>query len=133
MTFLTSGLIHELIFFYLTGHTSRGRWLSFFLVQVPFMTFERAVLDMLRNKGITIPQPILNLWAVGFMCVTSAYLFWGPAEQAGLVKQIISNVDAAYSGLAVAFKPFNKRVNEQLGPLIAHLPSKEALEFVPAW
>ena len=33
-TFAASGLVHECIFWYITGRTTRGRWLCFFLLQV---------------------------------------------------------------------------------------------------
>lgn len=104
-SFLTSGLIHELIFFYLTGHSSRGRWLAFFLVQVPAMTVERYVLGTLRRWEMMPPQLVLILWAVGFQCVATAWLLWRPIEQEGVIKQVINNVDTAYAAGAAVFRP----------------------------
>jgi hypothetical protein len=96
-SFLTSGLVHEYIFWYLTGHTSGGVWLSFFTIQIPIIAAERIVLQYLKQKGILLPRPFMILYTVGVECVASAYLFWGPAEKAGLVGKVVSNVDVAYS------------------------------------
>lgn len=91
-TFLTSGLVHEVIFYYLTGRTSGGLWLSYFLAQVPVVAVERTVLSMLRRWGIVVPQPLMVLYGVVFECAASAKLFWGPAERAGVVHDIVTGV-----------------------------------------
>jgi hypothetical protein len=98
-SFLVSGLVHECIFFYLTGHTSGGVWLSFFAIQIPVIMIERATLGYLKQKGVIVPRVVLMAFTVVFESVSSAYLFWGPAEKAGLVKKVVDNVDVAYSKL----------------------------------
>ncbi|KAL4516628.1 hypothetical protein Ndes2526B_g05212 [Nannochloris sp. 'desiccata'] len=96
-SFLSSGLVHECIFWYLTGHTSGGAWLLFFTIQIPIIFVERTVLHYLKQRGIRVSRPVMTLYTVVFECVTSAHLFWRSAEQAGLVKKVVSNVDVAYS------------------------------------
>ncbi len=96
-SFLTSGLVHECIFWYLTGHTSGGVWLSFFTIQIPIILIERTVLHYLKHRGIHVPLPLMTIWTISFVCISSARLFWAPAEKVGLVKKVISNVDVAYS------------------------------------
>lgn len=41
---------------HLTGHTTGGVWLSFFLVQVPLIVFERLVLAALKRRGVILPD-----------------------------------------------------------------------------
>lgn len=46
---------------YLTGHTTHGVWLSFFLAQVPLTVFERLALGALKRRGIILPDRLRAL------------------------------------------------------------------------
>lgn len=46
--FAASGAMHELQFFYLTGHTTYGLMMAFFLGQIPLMLLEQALGAVLR-------------------------------------------------------------------------------------
>ena len=98
-SFAVSGAVHEGIFWYLTGRTSGGLWLAFFVVQAPAIAAERAALGALRSRGIEIPRALLTLYAVSFVVWTGARLFWAPAEQAGLTAGVVGNVRESYRQL----------------------------------
>ena len=95
-SFAVSGLVHECIFWYLTGRTSGGSWLAFFVVQAPAIVAERAALGALRSRGLEIPRVLLTLYAVSFVAWTGARLFWTPAEAAGLTTGVVGNVRESY-------------------------------------
>lgn len=105
-TFLTSGLIHEGIFWYLRGHTSGGMWLTFFLAQVPIIVLEKIVSKVYKRYTTSSSSKhqsnlalrlILTLWTVGFESYCSAIFFWTPAERAKLVRQLLDNVEVTYT------------------------------------
>lgn len=98
LCFLASGLVHEGIHWYLTGRTSGGVWLSFFLVQVPVAAAERVILRALRAHGLELPVMLRILATVWFECCAAAHLFFGPAEEAGLVDAVITNVYNTLTG-----------------------------------
>ena len=120
-TFLTSGLVHEYIYWCLTGHFSGGKWLSFFLIQFPVCALERVVLRALQRRGILLPRPLLILWTLSFMCVVAAKLFFGPIEEEKLIEAVLSNVDTAYMG---AFRTLEGALGLPLG-----MPA----DSVPVW
>ena len=97
--FLASGLAHELIFFYLTGHTSGGVWMSYFLVQIPIMVLERMVLKYLEKHRVELPLLLMMVYTVGVETVASCHLFWAPVEKAGVVDRVINSVDVSYAAL----------------------------------
>lgn len=99
--FLTSGLVHEAIHWYLTGHFSGGCWLSFFLLQIPAVLGERIVRKSLQDRGIVPPRAIMILYCVLLECYLSAHFFWGPAEKAEISKDIIQNVSYALKSLVL--------------------------------
>ncbi|KAL4446748.1 hypothetical protein ABPG77_007992 [Micractinium sp. CCAP 211/92] len=92
--FAASGLIHECIFWYLTGHTTHGVWLSFFLSQVPLTVFERLALAALKRRGIILPDWLRALATISLLLPTAYLLFWRPCEQYGVAASAVANVKA---------------------------------------
>ncbi|KAL4425430.1 hypothetical protein ABPG75_009446 [Micractinium tetrahymenae] len=101
-TFATSGLVHECIFWYLTGHTTRGVWPSFFLVQVPFIVFERLVLAALKRRNIILPDSLRALATMNLLLPAAYLLFWGPCERYGVADSSVENVKATLLSAAGA-------------------------------
>lgn len=100
--FAASGLIHECIFWHLTGHTTGGVWLSFFLVQVPLIVFERLVLAALKRRGVILPDWLRALATMILLLPYAYLLFWRPCERVGLTDSTVANVKAALLGAARA-------------------------------
>jgi hypothetical protein len=91
-SFGASGLVHECIFWYLTGRTTRGVWSSYFLVQVPAIILERIVLAQLKRRKIMVPALLRIAYTVGFETLTAQYLFFGATKRAGVSDSIVRNV-----------------------------------------
>lgn len=112
LTFLTSGLIHEGIFWYLRDRTSGGQWLSFFVMQVPIIILEKVVVAVYRHFYTNEDRKYLSnlslrllstMWTVGFESWCSAKFFWTPAEDAKLVLQLLDNVEVTYNAALQRF------------------------------
>jgi len=76
----------------LTGRTTGGIWLSFFLIQVPFIAGERLLLSALKRRGTHLPGWLRNLATALVIVASGQFLFWPPAKQWGVVDSSVGNV-----------------------------------------
>ncbi|CAI9773113.1 unnamed protein product [Fraxinus pennsylvanica] len=81
-TFVVSGLIHELIFFYLGRAKTTWEVTRFFLLHGARLTAEIAVKKS-NNKRVRIhvPKIIARISTVGFMMITGIWLFFPPRSR----------------------------------------------------
>ena len=88
-SFITSGIIHEIMHWYFTGTRSGPRWpwLCFFLLQIPIIVVERVVLRMLRRKQIVIPKFVLITYTVCTVAYLTSKFFWPPVEEPPFILQ----------------------------------------------
>ncbi|KAL4856101.1 Alanine--tRNA ligase [Chlorella vulgaris] len=97
LSFATSGLVHE----YLTGKTTGGVWLAFFLLQVPVIVSERLLLAVLNRRGILLPSWLRASTTCMLIVGTAQHLFWAPAKQCGVIDSVVLNV---YGGVLSLLK-----------------------------
>jgi hypothetical protein len=75
-----SGLLHVLLYFYMTLRRPRGEMLHFFLLHAAFQVTERRT----RKAGLwRPPKAVAYLLVSGFMLVTISEMFFGPFIKAG--------------------------------------------------
>ena len=84
----------------LTGHTTGGVWLSFFLAQVPLIACERLVLAALQRRGVPLPRPVRIAYTISTECMVVWYLFWRPSDEAGITEQTVASVKGSIAALA---------------------------------
>ncbi|CAL4948423.1 unnamed protein product [Urochloa decumbens] len=78
--FLMSGILHELLYWYMTLRRPTGEMLLFFLSQAAFQIAERWA----RAAGLwRPPKPVAYLLVTAFMVVTISEMFFGPFVRAG--------------------------------------------------
>ncbi|EFN57210.1 hypothetical protein CHLNCDRAFT_143650 [Chlorella variabilis] len=97
-SFGASGLFHEFIFWYLTGHTTRGVWLSFFLAQAPIIVAERLALSALKRRGILLPDWLRVCVSMLLVVATAQHLFWAPCKKHGVADSVVNNVHRGIQG-----------------------------------
>ncbi|KAL6615703.1 hypothetical protein ACP70R_037973 [Stipagrostis hirtigluma subsp. patula] len=79
--FLMSGVLHELLYWYLTLQRPNGEMLRFFVFQAVFQIAERWA----RATGLwRPPKAAAYLLVTGFMVVTVSEMFFGPFVRAGV-------------------------------------------------
>lgn len=100
LTYAASGLAHEYIFWCLTGHTTGGVWMCFFLSQVPLQMGERVVLRWLKKRGVQLPTwlRIAYVWVVG--TAVGWLFFWRPVVSDGVMDDAITSVKGTLTVLA---------------------------------
>eukprot|EP00884_Botryococcus_braunii_P018070 jgi/Botrbrau1/4947/Bobra.0122s0025.1 len=100
-TFLVSGLMHEVVFWYLRGYHPRatGMWLIFFAGCGPICILEGFVLSSLKKRGIvppvwlSIPVTVLGGIAWGHL------FFFPPVDNSGLADDVINAVHSVITSL----------------------------------
>ncbi len=83
LVFLVSGIIHEIMYWYLTGRFTRSLlWLRYFVYSGVLVVAEGALKQPLRRAGVKIPTWIQ--WAVTtIFCKFDSYLFYSCLGQLG--------------------------------------------------
>lgn len=94
-SFGTSGLIHEGIYWYMTGHTTGGIWMCYFMAQVPLIIAERVLLAALRSAGIMLPNPFRILITLACQNQLGHWFFWPPIK-GPVADQVIGNILQAH-------------------------------------
>ena len=79
---------------YLTGHTTGGVWLSFFLAQAPLIIAERLCYGALKRRGVLLPDWLRTAITVVLVVGTGQHLFWQPTKRYGVAASTIANVQA---------------------------------------
>ena len=83
---------------YLTGHTTRGVWLSFFLAQAPIIVAERLALSALKRRGILLPDWLRVCVSMLLVVATAQHLFWAPCKKHGVADSVVNNVHRGIQG-----------------------------------
>jgi len=110
--FAASGLLHEALFWHLTGgmHGGGGRlsgarvpWLLFFSAQPAVVLAERRFKRWaLGAAGVPRDHPAWWLWALAALMGLGGPLFLAPLEREGIIQQFLSEIAAAADGGARA-------------------------------
>ncbi|MCE5166043.1 hypothetical protein HAX54_014301 [Datura stramonium] len=80
-TFFISGLMHELIFYYVGRLKPSGEVTCFFLIHGVALTLEIVIKKLLNGK-VLVPKTISGPLALGFIISTSFWLFFPPLLRA---------------------------------------------------
>ncbi|PRW20389.1 acyl- --sterol O-acyltransferase 1-like isoform B [Chlorella sorokiniana] len=99
--FVASGIAHEIIFIYVTGHTTRWlSWQLFFSGQVALIAAERRLLAWLQQRG-TMPRLLVRRAATLAVLMATAHpLFFQPAEVAGVAALFAASMRESFAALA---------------------------------
>jgi hypothetical protein len=90
--FLMSGLLHELLYWYMTLERPTGEMLLFFTLHAAFHVAERRA----KLAGLWWPpKPAAYVLGTGFMVVTISELFFGPFIRAGIDVRMMQESAAA--------------------------------------
>ncbi|KAF8095263.1 hypothetical protein N665_0338s0018 [Sinapis alba] len=84
-TFFVSGLSHELLFFHVNREAPTGQVTWFFVFHGVCLVAEGAVKKMARARGWVVKPVVSRLLTVGFMIVTSGWLFFPLFKQSGMM------------------------------------------------
>ncbi|CAH2069866.1 unnamed protein product [Thlaspi arvense] len=87
-TFLVSGLVHELFFFYFNREMPTGEVTCFFVLHGVCTTAEVAVKKMTFVRRWKISPMVSRLLTVGFVLVTSGVLFFPPLIRSGMISRL---------------------------------------------
>ncbi|EFN51551.1 hypothetical protein CHLNCDRAFT_140013 [Chlorella variabilis] len=102
-SFFASGAVHELIFWYVEGSTTRGlAWLWFFTGQVPLILAERVIMARLKQQGAAPPELLRIALTLGVLLVSAHWLFFLPAEAAGVPARFAESMRQSFAALAAA-------------------------------
>ncbi|KAG0538704.1 hypothetical protein BDA96_03G259500 [Sorghum bicolor] len=105
--FLMSGLLHELLYWYLTLQQPRGEMLLFFMFHAAFQIAERWA----RAAGLwRPPRAVAYLVVTAFMVVTVSEMFFGPFVRAGtdvrLKEETMAVVELIWGARKYLLRPF---------------------------
>ncbi|KAL4852779.1 putative long-chain-alcohol O-fatty-acyltransferase 8 [Chlorella vulgaris] len=101
--FLASGAVHELIFWYVQGSCTRHlSWLWFFTGQAPLILLERVLLRKLRKLGLAPPEMLRIVATLGVLLASAHWLFFLPAEAAGVPARFAESMRHSFAALATA-------------------------------
>jgi hypothetical protein len=105
--FLMSGLLHELLYWYLTLQQPRGEMLLFFMFHAAFQIAERWA----RAAGLwRPPRAVAYPLVTAFMVVTISEMFFGPFVRAGtdvrLKEETMAMVELIWGARKYLLRPF---------------------------
>ncbi|CAH2069867.1 unnamed protein product [Thlaspi arvense] len=89
-TFLVSGAVHELILFYMTREMPTGEATWFFVLHGVCTAAEVAVKKMTFVRRWKMSPMISRLLTVGFVFVTSGWLFFPPLIRSGMTERLLN-------------------------------------------
>ncbi|VVB17395.1 unnamed protein product [Arabis nemorensis] len=87
-SFLISGAVHELVFFYITRELPTGEVTWFFLLHGVCMAVEVAVKKRTFVWRWRMSPMVSRLLTVGFVLVTSGWLFFPPLVRSGMIERL---------------------------------------------
>lgn len=99
--FLVSGLMHELVFYHLTRVPPTWEVTWFFVLQGLATAAESAAK---RKVGWRLHRAVSGPLAVGFVVVTSVWLFWPPILRNGVVARAIGEFTMAVEFIRQCFR-----------------------------
>ena len=92
LSFIVSGILHEVFIIYLRGRIS-GYWLAFFSVQGPLVIAESFARRLLRARCIGgVPKFISIPATLGLLLTLGDLLFFPDVTRMGIVSQILKNL-----------------------------------------
>ncbi|XP_047064786.1 probable long-chain-alcohol O-fatty-acyltransferase 2 [Lolium rigidum] len=96
-TFLVSGLMHELMFYYITFQAGTGEVTAFFLLHGACVVAERWCA---RQRGLwRPPRAAATAATLAFVAGTASWLFFAPVTRSGLDKAIVAECEGMMAAL----------------------------------
>ncbi|KAF8084722.1 hypothetical protein N665_0705s0010 [Sinapis alba] len=92
VTFIVSGAVHEIIFFYFTRERPTGEVSLFFLLDGVCTASEGAVKRTSSVRRWKMSVMVLRLLTVGFVVVTGGWLFFPPLIRSGMIERLCNEV-----------------------------------------
>ncbi|KAL4529386.1 hypothetical protein Ndes2437B_g09024 [Nannochloris sp. 'desiccata'] len=93
LVFSVSGIVHEIMYWYVTGHTTRSAlWLWYFIFSGLIVVVEGAVKQPLRRAGVQIPTWIQWIVTQFMFQKLMETMWWVPAEEADFPNIIMQHV-----------------------------------------
>ncbi|KAJ1271390.1 hypothetical protein BS78_06G125100 [Paspalum vaginatum] len=90
--FLVSGLMHEVMFYYITLEAGTGEVTAFFALHGACAVAERW---LARQSGLwRPPRPVATALTLAFVTATGSWLFFAPVIRSGLDKAIIAECES---------------------------------------
>nr|VDC87899.1 unnamed protein product [Brassica oleracea] len=91
-TFLVSGVVHELIFFYFTREPPTGEVTLFFILHGVCTAAEVAAKGTSLLNRWNMSMMVSRLLTVGFVVVTGGWLFFPPVLRSGMIERLSNEV-----------------------------------------
>ncbi|EFJ47320.1 hypothetical protein VOLCADRAFT_120968 [Volvox carteri f. nagariensis] len=102
MTFLVSGLWHELVCYSMSGTTTGGSWLLLFALQAPLILVESELRHKARKLRLRVPRAI-KCWIVhGLLFLQLMLLWYPPMERTGMLEGLTRTGDRVMAAAAAA-------------------------------
>lgn len=104
LSFVVSGVMHEVLWWYITGATTPNlAWFWFFTVHGLACVVEEVVRVVLRRNGVLLENRVLGwVWTMGFFIATGHLLFVPPPERAGVAAMVVKSLRVMYDALSRA-------------------------------
>ena len=98
LCFVVSGVMHEVLWWYITGATTpHWAWFWFFTVHGLACVAEAVVA---RWSGLSVPHVVGWVWTMGFFLATGHVLFVPPPERAGVADLVVGSLREMYDLLS---------------------------------
>uniref|UniRef100_A0ACD5V061 Uncharacterized protein n=1 Tax=Avena sativa TaxID=4498 RepID=A0ACD5V061_AVESA len=99
-TFLVSGLMHEVMFYYITLEGGTGEVTAFFVLHGACVVAERWCA---RQRGLwRPPRAVATAATLAFVAGTASWLFFAPVIRSGLDKAIVAECEGMMAALEAA-------------------------------
>lgn len=97
--FLVSGVMHEVMFYYITMEPGNGEVTAFFAIHGACVVAEAWCARRWR-----LPRPVATALTLGFVTGTASWLFFAPVIRSGLDKAIVAECEAVVAFLEEAVR-----------------------------
>ena len=113
-TFLVSGLMHEVMFYYITLQAGNGEVTAFFLLHGACVAAERWW--CVRQRGLwRPPRAAATAATLAFVAGTASWLFFAPVMRSGLDKAIVAECEGMMAALEGAARKLAAAAGGTLG------------------
>ncbi|KQK15881.1 long-chain-alcohol O-fatty-acyltransferase [Brachypodium distachyon] len=101
-TFVVSGLMHEVMFYYITLRAGTGEVTAFFVLHGVCVVAERWWAIRSRSGLWSPPRPVATALTLAFVAGTASWLFFAPVIRGGLDKAIVAECEGMLAFLEAA-------------------------------
>ncbi|KAL3155611.1 hypothetical protein ABBQ38_010865 [Trebouxia sp. C0009 RCD-2024] len=104
--FLVSGLMHELVYWYMMGmHTHQWKWLCFFTMQAPLLVVEALGKKLMKRHGVHVPRlPSILATMVALLWMADKF-FFPPCLDTDLAGRVVTAVNNNFKDFSMLLFP----------------------------